>query len=326
MGSLLSWHLSRRGDQVEVFESRKEDSMDSAAHVAASMLAPCSERIESGSTIWDLGLRSLDRWRDLLGELEVPHGLDGSLVVAHGSEMNLLRKFESALRNRYQVTEIQTLDRSGLVNLEPGLPQNFQYGLFLSNEGWLDNRALLAKLRNSSGYFHYESPKNPRFLIGQYDLVVDCRGIGATEDEMELRAVRGEVVRVHAPEVELHRPIRLMHPKYQIYIAPRDANEYVIGATQLESHSRANPTVQSVLELLSAAYTVHTGFAEAEIVEIASGLRAAYPDNDPRIHWRDSVLSVNGLYRHGYLIAPALVEDIIHEIENAWTLSSTATA
>ena len=326
MGSLLSWHLSMRGDRVDVFEAGREDSVESAAHVAASMLAPCSERIESGSRVWDLGLRSLGRWRDLLSELKVPHGLDGSVVVAHGSEMNLLRKFESALRNRYQVKELQTLDRNGLVNLEPGLPQTFQYGLYLSNEGWLDNRALLAKLRNSKDHFHYGSPMDPKSLVNQYDLVIDCRGSGAIEDEPELRAVRGEVVRVRAPEVDLRRPIRLMHPKYQIYVAPRDANEYVIGATQLESHSKANPTVQSVLELLSAAYTIHTGFAEAEIIEIASGLRAAYPDNDPRIHWRDSVLSVNGLYRHGYLIAPALVEEIIHEIENAWTLSSTATA
>lgn len=326
MGSLLSWNLTKCGNQVDVFEATTRDSIESAAHVAASMLAPCSERIESGPRVWDLGIRSLGHWQELLHQIQIPHGLDGSIVIAHGSEMNLLRKFESALRDRYHVQDIESLDRTGLVQLEPELPSNFQYGVFLSNEGWLDNRALLAKLHDSSARFRYETATDPNSIVDQYDLVVDCRGAGAAGDEADLRAVRGEIVRVHAPEVELSRPIRLMHPKYQIYIAPRELHEYVIGATQLESNSKSNPTVQSVLELLSAAYTVHSGFAEAEIVEIASGLRAAYPDNEPRIRWRDSVLSVNGLYRHGYLIAPALVEELIHEIESAWTLSSTATA
>jgi len=60
--------------------------------------------------------------------------------------------------------------------------------------------------------------------------------------------------------------------------------------------------------LLGAAYAVHPAFAEARIVEFGSGLRPAFPDNLPRIAIDDRRIVVNGLYRHGFLIAPALAE------------------
>ena len=61
-----------------------------------------------------------------------------------------------------------------------------------------------------------------------------------------------------------------------------------------------------MLELLSAAYALHPAFGEAQIVEIGTGVRAAFADNLPRIRRVDGVLYVNGLYRHGFLLAPAL--------------------
>jgi len=323
LGSLLNWQLSKSAHEVTVFESSSIGQKSSAAYVAASMLAPCSERIESSDEVWDQGIYSLYRWPEILQELDVPYGIDGSIVVAHGSDLRLLKKFESTLRHKYDITEIERLDRKALARLEPDLSPQFHQGLFLPLEGWLDNRSLLRRLAESTTNIRFDSPQDPQALVDQFDVVVDCRGVGAKTDEPELRSVRGEVVRVFAPEVELTRPIRLMHPKYQIYIAPRAENEYVIGATQIESDSTAEPSVQSLLELLSAAYTVDTGFAEAEVIEINKGLRPAYPDNEPRVYWRDAVLSVNGLYRHGYLIAPAIVAQVVQVIEELCALSST---
>ena len=66
--------------------------------------------------------------------------------------------------------------------------------------------------------------------------------------------------------------------------------------------------MRSALELLGAAYAVHPAFAEARIIEFGSGLRPAFPDNLPRISIEQERISVNGLYRHGFLLAPALAE------------------
>ena len=141
-----------------------------------------------------------------------------------------------------------------------------------------------------------------------FDLVIDARGYGAKDDMPDLRAVRGEIIRIHAPDVHLNRPVRLLHPRYPIYVVPHDNGEYVIGATSIESEDDSPVSVRSALELLSAAFALHSSFGEARITEMSVGLRPAFPDNLPRIMAEDGLLRVNGLYRHGYLISPKLAE------------------
>lgn len=84
---------------------------------------------------------------------------------------------------------------------------------------------------------------------------------------------------------------------------------FVIGATEIESDDMSPASLRSVMELLSALYTVHSGFAEARILEIATQCRPTLPDNLPAVRWlSERVLQVNGLYRHGYMISPAMLD------------------
>ena len=135
--------------------------------------------------------------------------------------------------------------------------------------------------------------------------------MGAKNQLANLRGVRGEVLWVHAPEVNLKRPVRLMHPRYKLYISPRSGNRYVIGATEIESESMQPVTVRSSLELMSALYSVHSGFAEATVLHAYAHCRPAMPDNLPIIHCEEGLLMVNGLYRHGYLLSPHVVESAL---------------
>ena len=82
----------------------------------------------------------------------------------------------------------------------------------------------------------------------------------------------------------------------------------MIGATMIESERRGRVSVRSAVELLNAAYALHPAFGEAEIVELGADLRPAFPDNLPRVRREGRVLRANGLYRHGFLLAPALAE------------------
>jgi glycine oxidase len=50
------------------------------------------------------------------------------------------------------------------------------------------------------------------------------------------------------------------------------------------------------------------GLAEARIVHTETNLRPALPDNLPLLQCDEGLVQVNGLFRHGWLIAPALVE------------------
>lgn len=316
IGRMLGWHFVRQGADVIVYEKDDEFEPTSAAYVSASMLAPQSERPESDATVWQMAIESLRMWPGWLESLNVPHGIDGSIVVAHPGDESLLRKFESSLK-RHKVGAFRKLSRMEIQELEPALADRFDHGILLELEGWLDNRALLNELGSRCGTVNYNSTVNPHQLSA--DLVLDCRGVGS--DDPELRGVRGEVIRLHAPTVHLSRPVRLLHPKYRLYVSPRSRDQYVIGATQLESEFKGAVTVQSALELLTAAYTVHDGFEEAEIVELSSGLRPAYPDNTPRVTWRNGVLSVNGLYRHGFLVAPSVVGAVSKEVRKLFAYS-----
>ena len=151
---------------------------------------------------------------------------------------------------------------------------------------------------------------------GKPDWLIDARGLGAKAQWPALRGVRGEVVRVHAPEVDLSRPTRLMHPRYPIYIAPKQDHYFVIGATEIESDDLSPASVRSTMELLSAAYTVHSGFAEARILEINTQCRPTLPDNLPAIRQtQPRVLEVNGLYRHGFMISPAVLDSTVQLIQ-----------
>ena len=330
MGRLLAVQLARAGHTVEVFDAGGPQAEGAAARVAAAMLAPLAESAVTETSVVQMGLHALARWPALIAQLDQPvfFQQEGSLVLWHRQDTAEAARFThplGAMRGRIpELPAIQTLDAAGVAQLEPTLGTRFTQGLYLPGEGQLDNRQLLAALLHQLEMLqvrlHWNSPRDPGDFDaeqhGQPDWIFDCRGLGARAQWPSLRGVRGEIIRVHAPEVALIRPTRLIHPRYPLYIVPKQDHLFVIGATEIESDDFSPASVRSTLELLSAAYTVHTGFAEARIVEIATQCRPALPDNLPAIRaLGPRVMQINGLFRHGFMIAPALL-DVVMEWVN----------
>lgn len=330
LGRLVAWRLLRAGHCVTLFDRDTPDAEQSAAKVAAAMLAPYSEVVTCEREIFDWGLQAMAQWPQWLDELEADSGesvnaqFNGSLVVAHTRDAALLDHFNQLLRARVgpQVGErdaVRYLDAAAVAELEPELEKNFARGTYLNGEGCLDNWSLLQALHRAilnlggkwfSGAFIDRVRPGALNVNGAWHeaaQVIDCRGTGAKPDDSSLRGVRGEVLWVKATDVRLNRPVRLMHPRYQLYISPRSDQIYVIGATEIESESTAPITVRSSLELQSALYSLHRGFGEAHILKAYAQCRPAYPDNLPRIQQSPGLLRLNGLYRHGYLLSPLLV-------------------
>ncbi|MFY7928280.1 MAG: FAD-dependent oxidoreductase, partial [Oligoflexus sp.] len=231
---------------------------------------------------------------------------EGSLILSHARDIPY---FQSLTQRIVQQAPTEAWQWARVAELEPELGHSFERGLFLPGEAHLDNRALLpaliASLEAGGVRFRFgEEILEPGSLSPRW--VIDCRGISAQKDESELRGVRGEALLLHAPDVTLHRPVRLMHPRYAVYIVPRADQIYYLGATSIEGSSAGAVTVRSALELLSAAFSIHGGFAEATILELLQGIRPAYLDHRPRIVVRGRVIVMNGLYRHGFLLSPVL--------------------
>jgi glycine oxidase len=297
-----AWHallFAQAGHDVTLHERSDASLMLSTSHWAGGMLAPYCESEVAEPIISRLGLRALDLWRRELPDTP----FNGSLVVAHPRDRNDFERFARLTEGH------QRLDAAGIAALEPSLEGRFREGLFFVAEGHVEPRRVLPKLHEriiaAGGTIRFNSDVSAEDVEG---LVIDCRGLAARDVQGELRGVKGELILIETDEVTLSRPVRLIHPRWPLYVIPREDHLFMLGATSIEAED-TGVSVRSALELLSAAYTVHPAFAEARIIEFGSGLRPAFPDNLPRITIaRDNRIDVNGLYRHGFLIAPALAE------------------
>jgi glycine oxidase len=226
------------------------------------------------------------------------------------------RRFRSLLRARDPQANCQHLDGHELAAKEPSLGGRFREALHLPGEAHVDNRQLLPALADALDELGVECHWNQRVEDAERpaaSVVVDCRGTSAKSRWNEIRGVRGEVVRLDAPGVELRHMLRLLHPRHSIYVISRPGGNLVVGATAIESDDRSPVSVRSALELLSAAYSLLPELGEARIVELNCDCRPALPDNRPAIRYSPAkrLLEVNGLYRHGFLLSPAVVEETL---------------
>ena len=334
MGSLIAWQLARSGKRVTVLEKCDQHSPAAAGYTAAAMVAPYSERPISDKDVFRLGQRSLALWPQLIADLNQDSGerhrfhQNGSLLVAHPADRAEMEDLERHL-TRHGLegdSAIERLGRQRIGELEPELKNRFDQGLWMSTEGHLDNRPLLQTLHRTivslGGEVCYGQMVDTDGRVwkvnGQLinaDFYLDARGVGAQPDMPQLRGVRGEVLWIQTSEVRISRPVRLLHPRYRLYLVPKGESRYILGATELESDDRSPVTVRSALELLSALYTLSPRFSEASILEMSSNLRPALPHHRPEIVVDGNVVSVNGLFRHGYLLAPALLERLAAQVE-----------
>ncbi len=299
--------FAQAGHDDTLHERSDASLMLSTSHWAGGMLAPYCESETAEPIISRLGLRALDLWRRELPDTP----FNGSLVVAHARDRSDFERFAKLTGDH------RRLDAKGLAELEPSLDGRFREGLFFPAEGHVEPRRVLPKLHEriiaAGGTIKFNSEISADDIDG---LVIDCRGLAARDRQPELRGVKGELILIETDEVMLSRPVRLIHPRWPLYVIPREDHLFMLGATSIEAED-TGVSVRSALELLSAAYTVHPAFAEARIIEFGSGLRPAFPDNLPRItvSSRDNRIQVNGLYRHGFLIAPALAEMTLSYVE-----------
>lgn len=290
--------FARRGAEVTIVE-RKAGSGQGCSWYAGGMLAPWCERESAEPIIAELGFESLDYWREAVPD--VPK--EGSLVLAQPRDLPDLRRFSRRTEG------YEWIDDTRIAALEPDLEGRFDQGLFFPTEAHLEPRKALAALtRKLVDEHHVTIRYEAEGFDGDdaADVVVDCRGLAARDQLEDLRGVKGEMLVLYSTEIALKRPVRMLHPRIPVYIVPRGDGHFMIGATSIENDERGRVTGRSMLELLSAVYALHPAFGEAEIVEIGADVRPAFPDNLPRLRRRGNTIYVNGLYRHGFLAAPAL--------------------
>lgn len=345
LGRLLAWRLTRAGHRVTVFDSATGaepafDGHGAAAFSAAGMLSPVAELESASPGVARQGLRSIGLWRQIVSQLAGGPLLAerGSLLLAHRTDLGAAERVLARLRQASeQGLAAEPLDEPRLRALEPALC-GLARAWFIACEAHIDTLGTMAALFDGAATANWRFDAavdriEPHALHvkGQgwerFDVVFDVRGTGARPD-LPVRGVRGETVWLHAPGLELARPLRLLHPRHRVYIVPRPNDVLIVGASQVESEDRSPVSVKSAVELLTAAHSVLPQLSEARILRLDRNLRPALPDHEPRTDIQHGLVRINGLFRHGWLTAPALVEDALaaaHLCE-ASELSPEATA
>jgi len=333
LGRLLAFTLSRAGHAVQVFDPasgpgpRADSGSLAAGWTAAGMLSPVAELERAGAEVFALGLRSCALWPQIVQGLEQPVELhmQGSLLLAHRSDAGAAQRVVGLLQAKADAPyQPQPLTLTQVRELEPSI-SGPALAWLLPCEGQIHPiqalQALAAQASTQGVQWHWSTPVEqvmPGVLHAggtphHFDHVFDVRGVGA-KPALPVRGVRGEVFWLHAPGVSLHRPVRLLHPRHSIYIVPRPGDLVVVGASEIESEDRSPVSLRSTLELLSAAHSAIPALAEARVVHTETNLRPALPDNLFVVRYTVGITEINGLFRHGWLIAPALVEQALQEL------------
>ena len=292
-GLCIATLLAEQGEPVEIITL---PDCRAASHWAGGMLAPWCEAESAPQQVVDWGQYAAAWWSARVSGVEQ----QGTLVIAPPRDSAELTRFANMTSSHQWVTPAE---------IEPALEDRFARGLFFAAEGHLDPRLAMQQLQtrllNASVRFHPGRPSGK---------IIDCRGIHARQSQPELRAVRGEMVILHTDEITFSRPVRLLHPRFPCYLVPRAQGHFMLGATMVESQDASPISARAMMELLSAAYSIHPALAEARIIESGTGLRPAYRHNLPEVRYENGIFSINGMYRHGFLLAPMMAEKLMQQL------------
>lgn len=349
VGLTIAWRLSRAGRAVTVVDPAPGTG---ATHAAAGMLAPVSEVTYTEEPLLRLGLASLGRWPSFAAELAADAGLDipaveagrgvdlrtdGTLDVAFGAD-DLAALDELAAFMAKLGLPVERLTGRECRRLEPMLAPSVRGGLLAAGDAWVDPRrvaaALLAALERRGvplvrarvtallregegeggavrGVLLDQAPGELRA-----DGVVLAAGAWSAElADVEVRPVKGQIIRLRSPEPLLSRCVRgTVHGAY-VYLVPRGDGELVVGATQEELGFDTRVTAGGLYELLRDARELVPGVTELEVADVVAGLRPGTPDNVPYIgpSGTPGLTLATGHHRGGVLLAPLTAAILLGE-------------
>lgn len=344
IGLACAWELSRNGHEVTVVAPAP--GRDGAGWVAAGMLAPVTEAQFGESALTTLLVEGAGRWPAFAAALEAATGLDigyettGTVTVAvtasDRANLDDLLAYQHAL-----CLEAHRRSASECRRLVPALSPTLRGGIEVPGDHQVDNRALLGALAEAChrAGVTFVTQRVEAVADGPVLVLADGRrlpaplvvlaagtglpGIGGLADAglPPLRPVKGHILRLgpsaaDSPVPLLARTVRGQVHGRSVYLVPRRDGSVVVGATVEERGTDTAVRAGAVHELLCDARTLVPAVDQLELLESATGLRPATPDNTPRLGWtgRDGVLVATGHYRNGILLAPltaSAVSDLV---------------
>jgi thiazole synthase len=325
MGLAIALELKQQGTGVTILS---KDFQKAASHAAAGMLAPRAEGLESGPML-DLCLASLDLYPDWVAKLEALTGQ----TVGYWPNGILAPRFA------HPATDAQArgwLPRETIQHYQSGLGDAVQGGYWYSEEGQVDNQALVQALRHAvldQGITIHEG--TGAIALRRHGQTVErvcTQNAGDfTADHIVLAAGawchdllplpvfprKGEMASLRVPPGFSHpQPLRWVLFGDHIYIVPRQDGRIILGATSQDVGFTPGNTPGGLHQLLENAMAMLPMLAEFPLERTWWGYRPTTPDEWPILGPGpcDNLTLATGHYRNGILLAPVTAQLIAQSI------------
>ncbi len=315
IGLACAWELSRNGHHVTIVAPAP--GRDGASWVAAGMLAPVTEAQFGESALTALLREGARRWPDFAADARSRRRAAPSATTRPARSRSRSMRPTAPASTTSSPTSTRSAWRphrrsaSECRALVPALSPSLRGGIEVPGDHSVDNRALLGALVTAcrAGGVGFIEGTVAALEPGPALVLADGRRLGADHVVLAagtglpaigglegarlppLRAVKGHILRLGpppgatAPSPLLARTVRgLVHGR-SVYLVPRRDGSLVVGATVEERGFDTAVRAGAVHELLCDARAVVPGIDELELLEAATGLRPATPDNTPRIGW-----------------------------------------
>ncbi len=222
---------------------------------------------------------------------------------------------------------------------EPLLSPRVVSAVWLPDDAQIDNRALLRSLRQAfeavgglllectevqqidiaDGQMKGVSTASSNFLFDKLVLAAGCwsgRIPGLpTELKPPIRPVKGQIITLkRTNDCDLQEIVR----SPRMYLVPKEDGTLRLGASSEEKGFEQTPTAGVQKELLEEAWEAVPSIYDLPLLETTVGLRPASRDHAPIIGQTDvdDLYYATGHYRHGILLAPVTVYNLVDEILN----------
>jgi glycine oxidase len=313
LGRLVAWHLYR-SFEVHVFEQEAFNAKKSCSFAAGAMISPFGELGVLGNQWLIKAQAALTWWPIILKSLAQPvyYRHSGTKVVASLEDAHLLEQWIALIKRHFS-------------SFSPLVKKGKQITCYVQEEAHLNPRELLRSLAHhliTHGVkWHTKAVEEVKPYVLKventtchFDWIIDCRGMGAKGIVPGLRAIRGEMLLLEAANIDLHCAVRSLHPLYSCYIVPQGQNRYMVGATHMESESEAPIYTKSVMSLLTGAVLYEPRFKDAYLIDTKVGLRPTTDNHLPFVRKSEGLFEINGLFRHGFLLAPAISASVAADL------------
>ena len=329
IGLFIAHKLLKQGKKVKIFEYKNNEGNSTDASVG--MLAPLIEAKPYEKKLFKLMIESKKIWDNFLKDKKFTDGTglkkNSSLLIAtnHDEEESIFfkKKFIEKLGFYPKILNPQQTKK-----IEPNLNSNVKCSLFVEDNNQTNPELLKSylkkKIKKMGGEISvYDQindisfKSNKLFLkkkkIDFEKIVIAC---GAWSNdflknkigiEFPMRPIKGASMIFEAKKKLFKNNIWFK----KIYVAPRDNNQFAVGATEDEKGFEKFVTLDEIFYLSTSIWEYLPQIENFRFLKSISGLRSLLTDGNPVIgslKKNKKVICAFGHFRHGILLAPITAE------------------